>query len=374
MADALCVSDNAQDALVIVDVSQMKLLQTILVGSKPYPVDLISSGLVLVSTRGEMSVRPVRVSDGCVLDPVKLQHKPRSTTSHPTKNLALIGESDRALTTVVNTETLETGPVVGTGYHMTPKDQQDSRWDFGGDLTCGHPAWGPDDTILHLDRIARRIELYDLQGELITSVNLSSSAHHITPMTPDGPYLALCEGNPGSRINPSVLKFQIKDSSIHVDAHSYLPIPPIHETETGGHHLTYDSKRGRVYVGTNEGRMFTLCGTNLRLLNVADTGPGCGHVTICEELAVATNHTDVSMTVIDLNSGRITGSIDVSKPAQPTKRTQGHTSKWFKDSGRLVTTAAQDGLVLEIDPGSRKITRCLEVDGAYLIQGCFVEI
>ena len=78
------------------------------------------------------------------------------------------------------------------------------------------------------------------------------------------------------------------------------------------------------------------------------------------------------MTVLDLNSGRVVGSIDVSNAVQTPKKTQGHTSKWFATKDRLVTTAAQDGEVLEIDPAARKVTRRVVVPGAYLIQGCFI--
>ena len=366
MADLLCISDNDQDKLVIVDLSTMTIQKTVSVGSKPYPVDAIRQDMVMVSTRGLTSVQPVEVSTGNKLPPVSLGHTPRSTTRHPRKALALVAGGDRTLTTVLDTNNLKPLRSVGAG-------SQDTRRDFGGGLACGHPAWGPNDTILHLDRIARRVELYDMGGELMDSVNLPSSAHHVTPI--DEGYLALCEGNPESRINPSVLKFRITDSRITVDAHSYLPVPPIHVTGTGGHHLTYDCGRGVAYVGTNEGRLFTLRASDLHLLNIVDAGPGCGHVTISGQngqLAVTTNHVGVSMTVIDLNFGRAVGSIDVSTAVQPPKKTQGHTSKWFASTNRLVTTAAQDGYVLEIDPATRQITRKVHVPGAYLIQGCFI--
>ena len=230
MADLLCISDNDQDKLVIVDLSAMTIQKTVSVGSKPYPVDAIDKDLVLVSTRGLMSAQPVVVSTGNTLPPVPLDHTPRSTTLHPKGTLALVAGGDRTLTTILDTGNLKPLCVVGAGT-------QDTRHDFGGGLACGHPAWGPNDTILHLDRIARRLELYDTGGMRVSSINLPSSAHHVTPI--DGGYLALCEGNPESRINPSVLKFQISDSRLVVDAHSYLPIPPMHVAGTGGHHLTY---------------------------------------------------------------------------------------------------------------------------------------
>ncbi len=371
MPNVFCVSDYNQNSLVIVDVSNMTHKTTVQVGSKPYPVDLISPNLVLVSTRGLRSIQPVDVRAGTALSPVAIPHKPRSTTSHPRKNMALIGGADKALTTVLDTSTFK--PIVSVGTGNTFPRRNSSRRDFGGDMACGHPAWGPEDTILHLDRIDRRIDLYDLNNKLISWVNTPTSAHHMIFIDGDG-YLALCEGNPVSRINPSVLKFHISKKGITIDAHTFLPIPLIHASQTGGHHLTYDRNRNFVYVGTNEGRMFTLSASDLSPINVVDTGPGCGHVTICPQmnLAVATNHTGISMTVIDLNSGRVAGSIGVSQPAVGNQKTQGHTSKWFANSSRLVSTAAQDGLILEIDPSARKVTRSFAVGSAYLIQGCFV--
>ena len=368
MAELLCVSDHDQDQLVIVDLSAMAIQRSVSVGRQPYPVDPIGKDLVLVSTRGLQSVQPVVVSTGKTLPPITLGHTPRSTTLHPTSALALVGGGDRALTTILDTRTLNPLRVVGSGA-------QDTRRDFGGGLACGHPAWGPDDTVLHLDRIARRIELYDTSGKRLSSVNLPSSAHHVT--STKGGYLALCEGNPESCVNPSVLEFAIQHARLAVNAHSYLPIPPMHIKRTGGHHLTYDGERNAAYIGTNDGRLFTLCASSLRMLNVVDAGPGCGHVTMCgpdRSLAVATNHTGTSMTVLDLNSGRVIGDVDVSSAVRPPKKTQGHTSTWLETRNRLVTTAAQDGEVLEIDPGALRVTRRVVVPKAYLIQGCFMVI
>ena len=364
----LCISDNAQDMLHIVDLGSMQLRTSTAVGAGPYPADLIRPDLVLVSTRGEATASPVQVVDGAALPKICLSHKPRSTTKHPTKPLALVGGADKALTTVLDTGALAVVTSVGSG-------RSDSRRDFGGGLACGHPAWGPEDTIIHLDRIERRIELYEIgKPERIASINLPTSAHHVTRMGSD--YLVLCEGNPTSRIAPSVARVQITGQSLAIAAHRFLPVPRLQQSRSGGHHLTYDSHRDRVYVGTNDGRLYTLQGPNLDVVNFFDAGPGCGHVTLCADigLAVTTNHTGPLMTVFDLDAGAVTGSIAVSGPSSGGKKTQGHTSKWFSDSSRLITTAAQEGRVLEIDPTSRTITREVSVQGGYLIQGCFAEV
>ena len=57
----------------------------------------------------------------------------------------------------------------------------------------------------------------------------------------------------------------------------------------------------------------------------------------------------------------------------PGSKTQGHTSWWNPDTRRLITTAAQDGALIELDPVAGAVTRRLEVPGADLIQGCVVD-
>jgi len=89
-------------------------------------------------------------------------------------------------------------------------------------------------------------------------------------------------------------------------------------------------------------------------------------------VGVTTNHADTFMTIFDLKTGRRKADLPIATPQIGSRKTQGHTSKWFGDSGLLYTAAAQNGLVLAIDPAAKKIVEELPVAGSYLIQRCFV--
>lgn len=362
----LCISDNVQNNLVIVDVEKMAKVATVPTGLKPYPVDAVSKNTVFVSTRGEQSVLPVDAQSGMAGNPIALPHKPRSTTDHPTKSIALVGGVEKSITSVVDTSSEVVLFSVGEG-------NADSRRDYGGGLACGHPAWVSDQEFMHLDRVERRLELFSLSAaERLDSCNLPTSPHH---MEAGGVFFyVMCEGNQKALIPPSVAKIEIVGAAINVVEHQFLPVPTLAKELSGGHHLTVDLANNRVYAGTADARLFTLDATTLSVLNIIDAGKGCGHVTLCPEigLAVTTNHTDTFMTVFELASGRKYSEIEVSTPATGKNKTQGHTSKWFPETGVLVTTAAQDGKVLEIDVQQQKVKRKVDIPGAYLIQGTFL--
>jgi hypothetical protein len=368
MPEVLCISDNSQNNLVIADLDAMSLRSTTAVGREPYPVDRIDQHHVIVSTRGERSVDVVRISDGCRLTTISLSHKPRSATSHPSRRVALVSGADIAVTSVVDTANHRVTAVVGSGHSS-------SVFDFGGNLACGHPFWVNEEDFLHLDRVDRRLELYCSQtGDVLDAINLATSPHHVEKAA--GEFFVMCEGNTRSAIAPSVVKLRVAKNRITVVGQTFLPVPPDDIARTGGHHLTIAESQNRVFVGTNEGRLYVLRLTDLGFLNLGDTDAGCGHVTLCPEMGVAvtTNHTGKTMTVIDVASGRVVRQIIVSGPAVGSKKTQGHTSKWFPRTARLVTTASEEGRIIEVDPAAGIITREISVPGGYLIQGCFASL
>jgi len=363
----LCISDNAQDQLVIVETDSMSIETKVPTGKSPYPVDQISKDTVFVSTRGEQSILPVNFISGSAGKAILLPHHPRSTTNHKKKNIALVGGVETSQTSLIDTATNSVIFSVG-------KADFDTRRDFGGGLACGHPSWVSEEEFLHLDRVERRLELFSLEShELLSWCNLPTSPHHVAKSGND--FYVMCEGNRNSLISPSVAKFQIINGSISIAYHQFLPVSAMSIRTSGGHHLTVDVPNGRIYVGTADSRLFTLDSSDLSVLNVIDAGTGCGHVTLCPEigLGVTTNHTDTFMTVFELSTGRACSKIEVSSPQANNKKTQGHTSKWFASESRIYTSAAQDGKILEIDPSSQTITRSLDIPGAYLLQGTFIK-
>ena len=363
------IADRRNGRLHIFDLHRLSPLHDIEVGAGAYPVDQVGSDLVYVSTRDLESVRPVQVTTGEAFDPIALPHKPRSTARDEARSLALVAGADKVQVSVIDVANGDLVQTVGSG-------EFDLRSDYGGSLACGHPALGPKGEIILLDRVARRIETYAIGStERIASLNLPSSPHHIA--IAEGRYFALCEGSRRSRIPPSVMELNVRPDSLEVVQHEFLPLLPKDIGTTGAHHLTIDTNRRRIYVGTATGWMYILELDGLALHYMTETGPDCGHVTLCPEvnLAVTANHSGVHMTVVDLETGRRAGNIRVSSPLRdPDAKTQGHTSFWSAQNRRLYTTAAQDGLVLEIDPVEQKITGRLIVPTADLIQGCVVNV
>lgn len=362
----LAISDQRKGRLAFFDMHTMSLERLVDVGPGPYPCDQVGLDLLYVSTRRARSLTPVVPSTGEVLAPIGLTHQPRSTTLDPGSGLAFVAGRDRVVVSVVEVDTGKVIDEVGSG-------EADPRRDYGGSLACGHPGVGPDGEILLLDRIARRIEMYELgTAAPVASMNLPTSPHHVHAH--DGRFYAMCEGNPASRIPPSVVVFEVRRRRFRVLVHTFLPVLPRDFARTGGHHLTLDPPLQALHVGTAAGWVITLSMDDGTVLSRTQAGAGCGHVTLCPEigLGVTTNHLDRFMTVFELATGRRHGDVRISGPSKGGAKTQGHTSVWDGGAERLYTTAAQDGRLVELDPVALEVTDALVVPDADLIQGTVV--
>lgn len=360
-------SDRVGGAVECFDTSKMTHIGSIKTGADSYPIDQVGHDLLYVSTRGVDSVVPIEISARSSGAPIVLPHRPRSSAGRHSTGLALVAGADVVATSVINTATGKVVATVGPG--TTAKG---SQFDFGGKLASGHPAWCDDERFFILDRVARRIHLTDARGGLSSnwSLNTPSSVHHLTHF--DGHWFALCEGSRESRIAPSVLRFSVGSSGLKVDGHCLLPVFDAEWRSTGAHHLTLHEPSSVIYVGAHSSRLHAIDAVSMRLLSVTDSGPGCGHVTVCGALGVATNHVGTHMTVIDLKTNRRLRDIRVSSPHAGQWKTQGHSSKWDSVTKRLYTAAPQDGLLLEIDPHAGVVTRRVALPGKVLIQGAFV--
>lgn len=361
-----CISDKKQNKLEVIETKNMSKIHSLDVGRIPYPVDQVTSDVVFVSTRGEESIQPVNIIKGQVYNPIKLPHRPRSSSSHPSKSLTLVGSVESTMTSVIDTKNMKYLFSVGQSL-------SDNRRDYGGGLSCGHPAWVSKSKFLHLDRITRRLEMYSIKSEkMLSSVNLPTSAHHVEQC--EDCFYVMCEGSQTSMIPPSVAKIRVKGDDIIFERHQFLPIPHLFFNSTGGHHLTVDDTLNQLYVGTADARMFILDLQTLQVKHAIDSGKGCGHVTLCPEagLGITTNHTDISMTVFELKTGKKMGDIAVSSFQIGNNKTQGHTSYWDKSCGSFYTSLPQDGKIIEIDPLNLKVKNELYIPNAYLIQGCIV--
>ena len=133
----------------------------IAINSPAYPVDKVHPKLLYGVTRGEKSVTPIDLSKYAAGAPVRLSHKPRSTTIQrsASKHFCLVAGADQPVTSVVEVESSTVLQVVGQ-----PTGETDT--DYGGGLASGHPIWVGKKHFLLLDRRRRTISLYRLQKNL----------------------------------------------------------------------------------------------------------------------------------------------------------------------------------------------------------------
>jgi hypothetical protein len=344
-------------------------------GAGAYPADMIQNDadtqIILVSTRARRSAQPVNIRSMRALPRIALSHKPRSTTLGPKGTLAAIAGADQVRLTLIDAIKRTVVRSFGSG-------DAGARRDFGGNTACGHPAWTPQGGILLLDRINREIQLFNpaQTGDIPLDVlKVPTSAHHITRFVePNGAVrlFAYCEGNPAERLAPTIVEFVTTDDTITEVARQVLPAS--NDDNYGGHHLTVDALFGCLYAGTANGHLHIYALDGLTHLTRVKTGQGCGHVTLCDELAVVTNHTDTYMSVFNRGTGTPykSGKIEVSDVLANNEKTQGHTAVWDEEHQRLYTTAAGSGRFLVIDPFKRKVMVSIAIDGAVLIQGASV--
>lgn len=361
----LVISAKNKNIVYYIDLDTMELAASKEVGANPYPIDSLGVHGVIVSTRGANSVDII--APDLSKRTIALIDAPRSCAYLRDSHLVAVSHKTLSSTTIFD---LGTATEFVVGYQ-----EEDRRRDFGGSLATGHPAWIANDHVLHLDRIARRIELWRTnlegspEGRMLDSINLPTSAHHIEEY--NGEYVVMCEGNLDSKTPASILKFNVMDDEINVIGQVFFP------HIGGGHHLGI-SPNGTIFAGTHDGTLIRVSFESLEILGMTKAGAGAGHITFCGELAVVTNHNDKFMTVISVSTGTKIHDIKVSELSKNRKKTQGHTSWWNAATEKLYTTAAAEGRVLEIDPSSGEITRFWQSphekgsEPAYLIQGCII--
>lgn len=365
--------DNDGRRVVAIDLAAWTC-SDIATGDGAYPVDQVSPTHVLASTRRETAVTAIAISAPHQTSTVQLQeHAPRSTTKHPKRGLALVSGADRVMTSVleVSSEPFRVLEVVGSG-------ESGSVRDFGGPLATGHPYWLDDDSerFFQLDRINRRLEVYRVgDATPLAGIDTPTSVHEVTRVAGEqGRWYAVCEGNPGDDIPPSLLVIDESGNGLTATANVPLPVPAGDRRRMGGHHVDRHPDGLHFYFGSAEGRVYLIDRRRLTIAAELETGLGHGHTRVAPQrgLAVSTNHDDSFVTVFDVRTNRKLKDIQVSSiPAGSKRKRQGHTSAIDREERFFFHTASSDGLFYAIDLDSLQVAKTLDV-GGYPIQGTFV--
>lgn len=368
--------DSEGSEVYAIDVTQMTLAATIQTGLGPYPVDEIVKGrTVYAITRKEESVTVIDVPSLTPLGKIRLQHKPRSAQGS-VNGLAIVSGANKPLTSIIDIQTQNVTNTLGTDITGTVED-------FGGSLASGHERWLSDNRrFWQFDRISRKILIYDLaSNSLIWSVNSPTSIHHIIEDKFNmSRWYALCEGNPKASIPASIMIIEEGRNGFEVTANIFLPTL---SRSFGSHHIDRHPEGRFFYVGSNEGTTFVFDKDTQQIIAQIPTGKGSGHTRFKADgnLAVAVNHFDKFVSVIDARNHRLIQNIEITQlnpqPA-PRNRTQGHTTDIKGD--KFYVMASLDAIFYEIDLTTLQISRSCQLPQTnslgvkpFPMQGVFVE-
>ncbi len=241
----------------IIDIDKMELIRTVSTGDGPYGIDQQGPNKAYALTRRTESMTVV---DNYTLDYdglIDLQHRPRSTNFNANTLLSLVSGGDKAMTSIIRTDMDKVTKVVGVDVLTTPHD-------FGGSLSTGHPLWISDHHFFMLDRAGRQIQLWNRDGDMLSSLDTVTSIHHIfqPPASNLGPgegnvFYAVIEGNQDEEVSPGILRFRIERNSLkqtaQVDLHGFDP-ENLDISTMGSHHADFHPDGQYIYIGSAEGQ------------------------------------------------------------------------------------------------------------------------
>ena len=262
----------------IIDIDNMTLLRTVSTGDGPYGIDQQGANKAYALTRRTESLTDI---DNYTLEYdglIDLQHKPRSTNFNANTLLSLVSGGDKAMTSIIRTDMDKVTKVMGENVLTTPHD-------FGGSLSTGHPLWVSDHHFFMLDRAGRQIQLWNRDGDMLSSLDTVTSIHHIFQPPAStlefgerNVFYAVIEGNQDEKVSPGILRFSIKHNSLEktaqVDLHGFDP-ENLDITTMGSHHATFHPDGVNIYIGSAEGHVFVVNKNTMKIETMVDTGfPG----------------------------------------------------------------------------------------------------
>jgi hypothetical protein len=350
--------DLSSPRVFAIDVDSMTRIvdSDITINAPAYPVDKVTSKLLYCVTRGEKSVTPIDLSTFKSGKPIKLQHKPRSTTVQGSagKELCLIAGADQPVTSVVDVAKSKVIQLVGQ-----PTSETDT--DFGGGLASGHPIWVGKNHFLQLDRIRRTISLFQLGNNLpLETFRTPTSCHHIEEYGKG--YVALCEGNTESKIPPALVFFNVNTGrKIEMEVCNVLFMP---SADGGAHHISMIEKT--IYVPTSNGVVYVVEPTKsgFKFRKPIMAGKGAGHVFFNRKSTTGAivNHTDEFVTLFNQTSHTRIANVKVTNLPTAGKKSQAHTAKVSSNGKYFYGAASQEGEFFRIDLAKKKKDKVLDLN------------
>jgi DNA-binding beta-propeller fold protein YncE len=377
--------DKLEDRVVVLDVDNMSLTQTIdTVGVDPYPVDQAGTlDKVYAITRSSNSIDVIDASTLQPLGLIELQHYPRSSEAYnATLGLQLVTGADKPMASLIDVDTDKVVAVVGENVAVDPID-------YGGSNATGHPFWFSDNKFALIDRGNRTINMYKVvqnrrgiwKTVLLDSVDTPTAVHHFVKRDLSSlsgadkhSYYALAEGNPEAGIAPSILKYVLKRNKLQFVAQANLAESGDEIIASmGSHHADLHPNGNLIYVGSREGHIYVVNMKKMAVVKRINAGIGAGHTTFVPDrnLAIVTNHKDTFITIIDTEKNRKIKNVTVSGTSINGEILQSHSSFVHPNMNYFYAFATDNGVFYELDLETLTVSRTVKTGGTPL-QGVFM--
>ena len=384
--------DKKNNAVVAVDVEDFKLVASTPTGHEiTYTADRIgSTGKVYAVNRGSNAIDVLDCESVDLTKTIHLAHHPRSSEA-VNKDLGLVAVTgmDKPMVSIIDMNTDEVVATVGN-----PEVTYPVTYNKSGSHACGHPFWLDRHHFILPDRGNLQLSTYFIaksngiwQTQLLNTIDVPSPIHQIFPSKGNfqgdaSLFYASAEGITQAGANnvyPSVLELKFT-------RHVGLEINRAVSFTSGGgaiedmglHHGDFHPFEKLIYVGSREGNIFVVNYETMSVESIIEAGKGIGHVKMIKskKLAVGINHSDVFVTIIDLETNTKIKDLAVSERTDLVGQTtiQAH-PKYFvsKDGNKFYSFVTSDGVFYELDLNSLEVSRKLDVGGEPA-QGSFVSL
>lgn len=382
--------DKEGNTVKCVNVTDFTLESTVPTGHQvTYTADKVADlGKLYVVNRGSNAIDVMDAKTMKITNTIVLDHYPRSAEAvNKTLGLAAVTGMNRPMVSIIDIYTDQVVATVGSDEFTYPVGLNNS-----GSHACGHPFWLDAHHFILPDRGNMKLECYKIEQvngtwetTLVSSIDTPSPVHQIYPSKGNyqgeaNYFYASAEGVSkmgAANVFPSVLKLHFTpESGLLIEDQLVLDDDPVEDM--GLHHGDFHPFEKLIYVGSRQGKVYVIDYENMILQSTIEAGKGVGHVKMIKKkhLAVAINHSDVFLTIIDLDNNEKVADVVVSESTEMVGQTtlQAH-PKWYvnDDGSKFYSFATYDGVMYELDLNTYEITRTLDI-GGQPAQGSFMTV
>jgi WD40 repeat protein len=381
--------DKENNDVVIVDVNNMELLDTVETGHEiTYTADKVANeDKVYVVNRGSNYIDVLTTDTMEITKSIELEHFPRSAEAM-NANLALdeVSGMDKPMASIIDTQTDTLVLSVG----KNEKVDKDNNPNFGGSHATGHPFWLDDNHFVLLDRYNRKVITYYIEenddGEWETTklneLDSTTSIHQIVPskgnyLGEKGYFFGIAEG--AKDTYPSVIKYKLEANvGLKQVKELQLKADGVDVNSMWLHHGDFHPSQKLMYVGSGDGTLFIIDYENMEIKKRLPAGKGAGHTKMVADknLAIVINHKDVFVTIVDLETNEKIADLRVSGLDDKVGQTtiQAHPKYHVSsDSNYFYAFLTAEGKMYELDLEKLQVTRTVDVGGKPA-QGSFVKV